>query len=239
MKVGDVMTRTIISVSPDDTVLQAAHRMLQHQISGLPVIDNAGNLVGMISEGDFLRRAETQTERKRPRLLEWLMGPGKLASEFTRSHGRKVAEVMTTDVATVEEDAHLDTVVELMERRRIKRLPVMRAGKVVGIVTRTNLVHAMISMARTAPHDAVDDAAIREQVLSIIQQQKWAPAAMVNVVVLNGIVELWGTIVDERQRAALKVAAETVSGVREVKDHLVWIEPTTGLVIEPRTEVAQ
>lgn len=237
MKANDVMTRTVVSVDPDSTVLQAARQMLQHHISGLPVIDKAGKLVGILSEGDFLRRRETKTERRRSRWLEFLMGPGKIAAEYTHSHGSKVSEVMTTEVYTVSEDTALEDVVELMERRRIKRVPVLRGTKVVGIVTRSNLMHAMVSLARTEPKAAKDDAAIREKLLAEMQKEQWAPAAMTNVVVHGGIVELWGVIVDERQREALKVAAENIPGVKAVKDHLVWVEPTSGMTIEPRDEV--
>ena len=237
MKALDVMARTVISVDPDATVLQAARQMLQHRLSGLPVIDKSGNLVGILSEGDFLRRRETQTERKHSRWLEFLMGPGKLAAEYTHSHGSKVAEVMTVDVCTVTEDTPLEDVVELMERRRIKRVPVVRGKQVVGIITRANLMHAMVSLARTAPKDAKDDATIREKLLAEMQKEKWAPTAMVNVVVRGGVVELWGSIFDERHREALKVMAENISGVQAVKDHLVWIEPTTGMALGPRDEV--
>jgi CBS domain-containing protein len=237
MKALDVMARTVISVDPDATVLQAARQMLQHRLSGLPVIDKGGNLVGILSEGDFLRRRETQTERKHSRWLEFLMGPGKLAAEYTHSHGSKVAEVMTVDICTVTEDTALEDVVELMERRRIKRVPVVRGKQVVGIITRANLMHAMVSLARTAPKDAKDDTTIREKLLAEMQKEKWAPTAMVNVVVRGGVVEFWGSIFDERHREALKAMAENISGVQAVKDHLVWIEPTTGMALGPRDEV--
>jgi CBS domain-containing protein len=233
MKAKDVMTRHVVSIDPDATVLQAARLMLKHHLSGLPVIDGAGKLVGVLSEGDFLRRRETQTERRRSRWLEFLMGPGKIASEYTHTHGSKVSEVMTAEVQTVGENASLENIVELMERHRIKRVPVLRGGKMVGIVTRSNLMHAMVSMARSVPAAAKDDATIRERLLAEIQKQQWTPAAMTNVVVHDGVVELWGAIVDERQRAALKVAAENIPGVKAVKDHLVWVEPTSGMVIEP------
>jgi signal-transduction protein with cAMP-binding, CBS, and nucleotidyltransferase domain len=144
---------------------------------------------------------------------------------------------MTDDVQTVDENATLEEIVELMERRRIKRVPVMRDGKVTGIVTRSNLMHAMVSLARSAPKTATDDAAIREQLQAVMRKEQWAPIVATNVVVNNGVVELWGVIVDERQREALKVAAENIPGVKAVKDHLVWIEPTTGMIIEP-TEAA-
>ncbi|HTQ83745.1 MAG TPA: CBS domain-containing protein, partial [Pseudolabrys sp.] len=148
MKAEDVMTRNVISIDPDATVLQAARLMLQHRISGLPVIDKGGQLVGVISEGDFLRRRETKTEHRRSRWLEFLMGPGRVAAEYSHSHGSKVSEVMTTDVKTVDDVTPLEDIVELMERRRIKRVPVMCGREVVGIVTRSNLMHAMVSLAR-------------------------------------------------------------------------------------------
>ena len=233
MKAEDVMTREVISIDPDSTVLQAARLMLQHHISGLPVIDKEGNLVGVLSEGDFLRRRETKTEKRHSRWLEFLMGPGRIAAEYSHSHGSKVSEVMTKEVQTVDEATALEDIVDLMEHRRIKRVPVLCGGQVVGIITRSNLMHAMVSLARVAQPAATGDAAIRDQLLAEMQKEKWAPAASANVVVHDGVVELWGVIIDERQREALKVAAENIPGVKAVKDHLVWIEPTSGLTIEP------
>ena len=235
MKAIDVMTRNVVSVKPEATVLQAARLMLQHHISGLPVIDAEGRLVGVLSEEDFLRRRETATERRRSRWLEFLMGPGKIASEYTHSHGNKVGEVMTRRVVTVTEDTLLEDIVEVMERRRIKRVPVMRGSKVVGIVTRSNLMHAMVSLSRTTPKTTQTDATIREQLLAEMEKQQWAPTATTNVVVHEGVVELWGVVVDERQREALKVAAENTPGVKAVMDHLVWVEPTSGMAVEPQT----
>jgi len=232
MNAEDVMTRHVISVDPDATVLQAARLMLQHHISGLPVVDKEGKLVGVLSEGDFLRRRETRTERKRSRWLEFLMGPGKMAAEYAHSHGSKVSEVMSTDVKSVSEQTPLEDIVELMERKRIKRVPVVSRGHLVGIITRSNLMRAMISLARTAPPVNKDDAAIRDRMLTEMQKQTWAPVAMVDVQVKDGVVELWGSIMDERQREALKVAAENIPGVKGVKDYLSWIEPMSGMVIE-------
>ena len=237
MKASEIMTPDVISADPDATVLQAARYMLQHHISGLPVIDKTGALVGILSEGDFLRRRETHTDRRPSRWLEFLMGPGKLAAEYTHTHGSKVSEVMTTKMHTISEDTPLEKIVEMMERYRIKRVPVLRGKKVVGIVTRANLMHAMVSMARGEPKAATSDAAIRQELLSELKSEKWALASMINVVVRGGVVELWGMIVDDRQREALIVAAENVRGVKEVKDHLTWVEPTSGVVIEPRDEV--
>ena len=237
MKAKDVMSPNVVTISADASVLEAARMMLQHHISGLPVVDTSGKLIGIVSEGDFLRRRETATERRRSRLLEFLVGPGKIASEYTHSHGMRVAEVMSENVRTVAEDADLEEIVELMERHRIKRLPVLSDGKLVGIVTRSNLMHATVSMARTAPKLKRGDGLIRDQLLAEFKKQQWAPFATTDVVVHDGVVELWGAIVDDRQREALKVAAENTPGVTAVKDHLVWIEPTSGIVIESEDEV--
>ena len=166
MKAEDVMTRAVITIDPDATVLQAARLMLQHHISGLPVVDKDGRLVGVLSEGDFLRRRETKTEHKRSRWLEFLMGPGRMAAEYSHSHGSKVSEVMTTGVQSVEEVAPLEDIVALMERKRIKRVPVLCGGELVGIVTRSNLMRAMVSLARGAPPVAKGDAASRDRLLA-------------------------------------------------------------------------
>ena len=238
MKAKDVMTRKVISVAPEATVLQAARLMLQHHISGLPVLDKKGDLVGILSEGDFLSRRETKTERRRARWLEFLLGPGRVAADYVHSHGSKVSEVMTPEVKTTGEETALEDIVQTMEKNHIKRMPVLRGAKLVGIVTRSDLMHAMVSLARVAPSAPASDAAIRDRLLAEIQKQEWAPIATASVVVHDGVVELWGMIVDERQRDALKVAAENVPGVKTVKDHLVWIEPTSGITIEPQ-EAAQ
>jgi CBS-domain-containing membrane protein len=230
MKASDVMTPTILSVPPDAALMQAVRLMLQHHISGLPVVDAAGKLVGIVTEGDLLRRVEIGTQRKRPRWLEFLIGPGRLATEYAHASGRKVHEVMTREVHTVSDDAPLDEIVQLMERHRIKRLPVMRGGKLVGMVTRANLLRALASVAREVKPASADDRAIREALVKELHKQPWAPIALIDIVVRNGVVQLWGAITDERQREALTIAAENVPGIKAVEDHLVWVEPTSGMV---------
>jgi CBS domain-containing protein len=234
MNASDVMTRELVTIGPDATVLQAARLMLQHRISGLPVVDAGGNLVGVVSEGDFLRRRETKTEKRRSRWLEFLMGPGRIADEYTHTHGSRVDEVMTRDVQTVDENASLEDIIELMEKYRIKRVPVMSGATLVGIVTRSNLMRAMVSMARAtpAPQSPKDDGAIRGQILAELEKQDWAPGASLDVVVRDGVVELFGVITDERQRHALIVACENIAGVLSVKDHLCWIDPVTGVTLD-------
>ena len=231
MKAKDVMTSPVVTVEADDTVLQAVRIMLQRRMSGLPVVDKQGRLIGIVTEGDFLRRAETGTQRRRPRWLEFLVGPGRLAVEYTHAHGRKVGEVMTPEPVTVAEDAPLEDLVRLMEKRQIKRLPVVRGQQLVGIVSRANLLHALASVAREAKPAEQSDEAIRTLLLSELGKQPWAPVALINPIVRNGVVELWGTITDERERQALVVAAENVPGVKAVRDHLAWVDASSGMVI--------
>jgi CBS-domain-containing membrane protein len=183
-----------------------------------------------------LRRAETGTQRRRPRWLEFLVGPGRLAEDYARAHARKVTDVMTADPITVDEDASLDDIVKLMEKRQIKRIPVVRGSNVVGIVSRANLLHALASVAREAKPAEQNDGAIRALLMAELNKQPWAPVALINPVVRNGVVELWGTITDERERAALVVAAENVPGVKAVRDHLAWVDATSGMIIMPEQE---
>ena len=227
MKVKDVMTTKVICIGADEPVLKAARLMLQNRISGLPVLDKEGELLGIVTEGDFLRRGELGTQRQRPKWLEFVLGPGKLAAEYVHTSGRKVEEIMTPDPRTIREDDSLETVVETMERHHVKRLPVTRGGRMVGIVSRANLMHALASVTRdrTAPNGG--DVALRNNVLTAIAKLNWAPH--VNVIVKDGVAELHGIITDDRERQGLIVAAENVAGVKQVHDHLVWVEPMSGM----------
>jgi CBS domain-containing protein len=224
------MTWGVISVEVDAPVMRAVQLMLENRISGLPVVDAKGTLVGIVTEGDFLRRIELGTHRRRSRWLEFLIGPGRLATEYVSASGRKVNEIMTPDPYTITEDAPLEQIVQLMEKHRIKRVPVVDDGKLIGLVSRANLLHALASLAREAKPPAGNDSTIREQILSDLTKQSWAPTGLINVVVRNGVVELWGAIMDDRERQALIVVAENVPGVKDVRDHLVWIEPMSGMV---------
>jgi CBS domain-containing protein len=228
MKAADVMTRQVITISADASILQAARLMLQNRISGLPVVDQQGQLVGVITEGDFLRRAETGSERHRPSWLEFLVSPGRLADEYVHTHGRKVEEVMSRSPQTICEDASLEEVVRTMVHKKIKRVPVMRDGMLVGIITRADLLHALVSVARVIPPIPKDDTAIRDRIVSEIDKLPWRPAG-VSVLVRDGSVELSGTILDERAREGIRVLVENVPGVRAIHDHMVWVEPLSGM----------
>jgi len=237
MWAGDVMTRNVFTVTANAPAMQAARLMLEHRISGLPVVAANGALVGIVTEGDFLRRGELGTQRRRPRWLEFLIGPGRLAAEYVRACGRKVEDIMTADPCTIGYWTPLDEVVQLMEQRRIKRVPVVTDGRLVGIVSRANLLQALASLARDQKATPTNDAVIREQVFAELGKRSWAPLGMINVIVCDGIVEIWGSIMDDRERRAIVVAAENVAGVKVVRDHLVLIEPMSGFALVPEDTV--
>ena len=236
MKAKDVMTPNVLTVSQDASVLEAVRLMLQRKISGLPVIDASGALVGMVSEGDFLRRSELGTQRQHPRWIEFLMGAGRLADEYVHASGRKVREIMTQAVYSVTEEAPLEEIVALMERRRIKRVPVLNGNTLTGIITRSNLLRAFAGHTREAPPASADDNAIRLKLVDEMKKQPWAPLTATDVEVHSGVVILSGVVLDDRQRVALRVTAENIPGVKKVEDHMVWIEPMSGTVIEARAE---
>jgi CBS domain-containing protein len=231
MRAHQIMTRSVITIAPDATVLEAAKTMLQHHISGLPVIDAAGQLVGIVSEGDFIRRSEIGTQRKRGRWLKFLLGAGLTATDYVHEHGRKVSEVMTTDPITVAEDATLEQIVTSMETNGVKRLPVLRESKLVGIVSRANLLQAVASLAREIPDPTADDDHIRSRIVAAIEKNDWSPFGL-NVIVRDGIVHLSGVITNESSRQAAMVATENVAGVKKVHDHLCWVDTMSGMYLE-------
>jgi CBS domain-containing protein len=219
-------------VSPDSTVEAAARLMLGHRVSGLPVVDAGGAVVGIVTEGDLLRRTEIGSERRRSRWLELLLGPGRLAADYVLSHARQVGEVMTREVVAIAPETPLAEAVGLMERHHVKRLPVIESGRLVGILSRANLLSALVEMQAESGPEAGSDREIRARVLAEIDRVHWAPRVSVDVAVTEGVVELRGAITDERERTALRVAAENVPGVRGVRDQLVWVEPISGMVID-------
>jgi CBS domain-containing protein len=232
MIVADVMTRNCITVAPDATVEEAVNLMLSRHISGLFVVDTAGELAGVITEGDLLRRDELGTQRNRPWWLRLLASPARQAADFTRANGRHVRDVMTEDVLSIAQDASLEDVVETMEKHHIKRLPVTADGKVVGVVSRADLLRALIGRVRNVEPLATDDRAIRTAILNTLEAQPWAPMTTLNITVADGTVDLWGSITNDEERHAIRVIAENASGVKAVIDHLVYIEPYTGTVID-------
>lgn len=230
MRAHQIMTRQVLTVGPDTPISEAAATMLKNHVSGLPVVDAAGKVVGIVSEGDFIRRAEIGTQRARRRWLQLLVGPGKVATEFVHQQGRKVGEVMTRDPQTVAESTPLADVVQLMEKYHIKRLPVMRGDQLVGIVTRSNLLQAVAGLARDVPDPTADDDHIRDRIIASIEKADWRPFGL-GVTVRDGVVHLHGVIVDEASRQAAVVAAENIEGVKEVHDHLCWVDTMSGMYV--------
>jgi CBS domain-containing protein len=224
MRADQIMTHRVITVGPDISIAEAANTMLHHHVSGLPVVNTAGNLIGIISEGDFIRRAEIGTQRKPGRWLQLLASSGKAASDFVRSHGRKVGEIMTPDPQAISEQTPLEEIVHIMETCNIKHLPVLRGSQLVGIVTPSNLLQAVADLARDVPEPSADDDQIRARIIAAIGNAKWAPCRL-SVIVRNGIVRLGGVVTSERSRLATIVAAENVSGVKQVLDHLSMAPP--------------
>jgi CBS domain-containing protein len=236
MIVADVMNRGVISIPPDATVEEAAKLMLARDISGLFVVDAKGELAGIVTEGDLLRRDELGTQRHRPWWLRLLVSPGRQAADFTRTNGRHVRDVMTEEVIAVPSSAPLEDVVETMEKHRIKRLPVVENSRVIGVVSRSDLLRYLIGHARQKPAAVTDDLTIRTAILDALEKQSWAPTTSLNVTVADGVVDVWGTITDDKERRAITVVAENTAGVKAVHDHLVYIEPYSGTVIEAPDE---
>lgn len=218
MRAHQIMTAHVITVRAETSIAEAIELMLRHHISGLPVVDAAGKLIGIVSEGDFIRRAETGTQHKRGRWLSFLAGPRRLATDFVREHGRKVGDIMTPNPHTANEDMPLDEVVKIMEAHSIKRLPVMRAEQMVGILTRSDFLPAIANLAHV-PGPSADDDHIRSEVTAALRQVPWRPCPL-NVAVRDGIVSLSGVIRNESARKAAIVAAEKAAGVRKVNDYL-------------------
>jgi CBS domain-containing protein len=230
MRAHQIMTRRVTTVSPETSIVEAAEIMLQRRISGLPVVNAAGALVGIVSEGDFIRRIEIGTQRKRGAFLKFLLGPGPSAADFVHNQGRKVAEIMTAEPVTITEDTPLQDIVDLMEKRGVKRLPVVRGVKVVGIVSRANLLQAVADLAREVPDPTADDDHIRDRIVAALEATDWVPFG-IGVTVRDGIVHIRGVITDERARQATIVAAENIAGVKAVHDHLCWVEPISGMYL--------
>ena len=227
MKARDIMSTKIVTVSPSTSVREIAARMVEKHVSGVPVLNDNGTLVGMVSEGDLLRRPEIGTEKPRRRWASFFTGVDEQAREFTKSHGLRAGDVMTEQVVHVAEATPLGEVVGLMEKHNIKRLPVLTDAKLVGIVSRVDLLRALaMRQADPLPPPAESDAAMRAAMNNVLATEEWAMSAMVNVIVSDGVMHLWGVIDSNDQRQALRVAAENIPGVSAVEEHLTFSLPT-------------
>ena len=221
MKARDVMVRDVITIGPRDTVAHAAKLIAQNDVSALPVIDDHGRLVGLISEGDLMNREEIGTEIHHPWWIEAVTPGAALAAEFAKSHGKRVEEVMSENVITATEDTSLADIAALLERNRIKRVPIVQHGELVGIVSRSNLVQALASNGAASTASLDTNRVIREELLSRLDQQSLTDFGSRNVIVSDGKVHLWGLAGSPAERTALIALAENVPGVTEVVDEMI------------------
>ncbi|MFQ5776160.1 MAG: CBS domain-containing protein [Kiloniellaceae bacterium] len=226
MLAQDIMTTNVVTVTPDVRVEDIARLLLERSISGVPVVDSAGRLMGIVSEGDLMRRREGETERRASWWLNLLASPEDRAREYVKAHGRRAEDVMTRDVVSVAEDTPVGEIAQILEKRRIKRVPVLRDGKVVGIVSRANLLHGLAAHKdRISIAPSPNDRAIRERIMALVAHEGWITHGCLNVMVTGGVAELWGWVDSEEERKALCIAVEEIPGVRAVKDHLGSVAP--------------
>ena len=218
MKARDVMVSPVITVSSNASVKEAAKIFLDRHISAIPVVDEKGKLVGIVSEGDLLHRVEAGTERQRPWWLCWFLGADALAAEYTKAHARKVADVMTREVVTASPETPLHEVASLLEKNLIKRVPVVENGQLVGLVSRANLIQAVASAGKGL-EIPLSDAATRDKLMAHLKAQRGL-TGLLNVTVNDGVVDLWGITRSDAESKAIRVAAETAAGVRAVNDNL-------------------
>jgi len=221
MIASNVMVTDVITAKPGDTVEAVAGILFTNRISAVPVVEESGRLVGIVSEGDLLRRSELGTGHDRPWWLKLLMGRETLAGEYIRECSRKVADVMTRDVISAAPDTALADIATLLERHRIKRVPIIRDGKMVGIVSRANLVQALAVCKNALPPQPVADSELREKIVSRLNGEPWVRPSLVNVSVTDGTVELWGIVDTPVEKQALRVAVEVTPGVKAVNDNIL------------------
>lgn len=221
MKAMDVMVRDVVTVKADDEVIHAVKLLAEHDVSALPVVDESGSVVGVLSEADLMRREEIGTGKHRPWWLEAVMPSSVLAHDFAKEHGRKVAEVMTDDVIAASEETPVSEIANLLERHRIKRVPILRDGKLVGIVSRSNLIQALATAPVGESADQRSDRSIRLELLGRLGEQRWTDFGSRNVTVRDGVVHLWGLVGSPDEQKALVALAEQVPGVRSVADEMI------------------
>ena len=221
MKAADVMATNVITVRLDTPVATIAEVLLANRISAVPVVNDKNVLVGIVSEGDLIRRVEAGTERHRSWWLELLTGKETLAHEFVMSHARKAADVMTRPVISVQPDTPLGDIASLLEKHRIKRVPVASNGKIVGIVSRANLIQALVNLNRAKTEASVDDLTLHGNILEQLRSKPWVDPSTISILVNNGSVELWGIVDSETEKNAIRVAVEVTPGVRQVANKLV------------------
>ena len=225
MQAMDVMTKNVITVQPDTGVPEIARLLLTHRISAVPVVDEDRRLLGIVSEGDLMRRVETDTESRHSWWLEAISSTQDRAREYVKSHGRKAKDVMTRGVIGVTEDTPLYEIAGLLEKHHIKRAPVTRGGRLVGIVSRANLLHGLAAkgVEVTGPGSS-DDQTIRDNLLHALSKETGLDTALINVIVKDGVVQLWGLVGSDTERKAAQISAESIAGVKAVENNLGQVQ---------------
>ena len=221
MKASDIMTTDVITVAADSSVRDVAETLLKNRIGGAPVVDAQGRLVGIVSEGDLFRRAETGTEHERSWWLKMLMGNDELATEYVKEHSRKIADVMSSKLITATPDTPVSDIAEMLESSRIKRVPIVKDGKLVGIVSRANLLHALASLRNEIAARPIANSELREAIMKRLASEPWSRAQLINVTVAGGVADVWGIVDSPPEKQAIRVAIETMPGVKAVKDNLI------------------
>lgn len=220
MRARDIMTTEVVAVAPDTPVADIASLLLKHRISAVPVTSD-GSVLGIVSEGDLLHRPENGTEHMRSWWLTAFTDAETLARDYAKAHGQHAVDVMTRHVISVTEEAEAGEIASLLDRHHIKRVPVVREGRLVGIVSRADLLRALVAgRSASLPGSAADDRGLHDTILNRARDEPWADIVMMNVVVRGGEVELWGLVASEEQRNAMRVLAEGVPGVHLVRDNL-------------------
>lgn len=215
MQARDVMTANVITADPDASVRDIAKLLVEHKVSGVPVVDKSGKLVGIVSEGDLMRRPESETEHHRSWWLKLLVSHDQKVAEYIKTHGQHAADVMSRPVITVAEDATLEKVADTLQKHRVKRAPVMRGEKMIGIVARADLLHGLI--ARQAGHaPSTDDNKIKAALERELKSAE-VDARFLNMIVSGGVVHVWGVVTSAEDREAVRVAAESTAGVKQVQ----------------------
>ncbi|MDH3702504.1 MAG: CBS domain-containing protein [Alphaproteobacteria bacterium] len=220
MLAKEIMTTTVLKAAPDQSIHDVVHKLLERSVSALPVVDEAGRLVGIISEGDLLRRVETGTERKRSWWLDMMVSSEERSRDFLKSHAVHVRDVMTQKVISVTEDTPASEIAGILEENRIKRVPVVRGKRLVGIVSRADIIRALAVQHIPITSRPEGDLALRQSVLAVIGKSDIAPGSYVNVLVKDGVVHLWGLANSPEQKKALRVAVEGIPEVASIQNHL-------------------
>jgi CBS domain-containing protein len=229
MQARDVMVSPVITIGEDETVRDAAKLLIENRISAVPVVDNAGKLVGIVSEADLMRRPEAGTDRPSSSWLTFLLGDRTIATEYVKSRATKVKDVMTRDVKTAAPETPLHEIADVFEENHIKRVPIVsESGDLVGIISRANIIQAVASALPNIEANLKDEQ-IRTKLLDELTKYPWSRARELNVTVANGAIDLWGFVQFEAERRAITIAAEAIPGVTTVRDHLTCMSQANTL----------